>query len=38
MLFGQLDNLFDQRRIAPAGYVSTPFVACAGIRVRLGRE
>ncbi len=37
-IFMQLDNLLDQRHIAPIGYLSTPFLARAGLRIRLGRE
>jgi len=37
-LYGELDNLLDQRHIAPIGYLSTPFSARAGVRIRLGRE
>jgi iron complex outermembrane receptor protein/vitamin B12 transporter len=38
VFFTQLDNLLDQRHIAPIGYLSTPFLIRAGLRVRLGRE
>ncbi len=38
VFFTQLDNLLDQRHIAPLGYLSTPFVIRVGLRVRLGRE
>ena len=34
----QLNNLADSRSIAPIGYHSTPFLATAGLRIRLGRE
>jgi iron complex outermembrane receptor protein/vitamin B12 transporter len=37
-LFTQLANLTDDRHIAPIGYLSTPFLARAGLRVRLGGE
>ena len=37
-LFSEFDNLFDNRRIAPIGYLSTPFSVRVGIRVRLGKE
>jgi iron complex outermembrane receptor protein/vitamin B12 transporter len=37
-LFTQLDNLADSRHIAPLGYLSTPFSARVGLRIRLGRE
>jgi iron complex outermembrane receptor protein/vitamin B12 transporter len=37
-LFTQLDNLADSRHIAPLGYLSTPFSARVGVRIRLGRE
>ena len=38
MFFAQLNNLLDQRHIAPIGYVSTPFLIRAGLRIRLGHE
>jgi iron complex outermembrane receptor protein/vitamin B12 transporter len=38
VFFTQLDNLLDQRHIAPIGYLSTPFLIRLGLRVRLGRE
>ena len=34
----QLTNLTDDRHLAPFGYLSTPFVARAGLRIRLGHE
>ena len=37
-IFGEFDNLLDQREIAPIGYLSTPFGVRAGIRLRLGKE
>jgi iron complex outermembrane receptor protein/vitamin B12 transporter len=37
-VYTQLDNLADSRHLAPIGYISTPFVVRAGVRVRLGRE
>ncbi len=36
--YTQLNNLFDNRNIAPIGYVSTPFQLRAGLRLRLGHE
>ena len=36
--FMQLSNLTDSRHIAPIGYLSTPFVVRAGLRLRLGGE
>jgi vitamin B12 transporter len=37
-LFAQFTNLLDDRHVAPIGYLSTPFGARVGVRVRLGRE
>ncbi len=37
-LVSQLANLTDARRIAPFGYLSTPFLARAGLRIQLGGE
>jgi iron complex outermembrane receptor protein/vitamin B12 transporter len=37
-VFTQLTNLTDNRHIAPFGYLSTPFLIRAGLRVRLGGE
>ncbi len=37
-LFSELNNLLDSRHIAPIGYLSTPFGAQIGLRLRLGRE
>ena len=36
--FTQLNNLADNRHIAPIGYLSTPFAVRAGVRIRIGRE
>jgi vitamin B12 transporter len=36
--FTQLNNLADDRHIAPIGYLSTPFAIRAGLRIRIGRE
>ena len=36
--YTQLNNLLDERHIAPVGYVSTPFLIRAGLRLRLGHE
>lgn len=38
MAYTQLNNLFDDRHIAPIGFLSTPFSVRAGLRFRLGRE
>jgi vitamin B12 transporter len=38
LFFAELNNLLDQRHIAPLGYVSTPFAARVGLRITLGRE
>jgi iron complex outermembrane receptor protein/vitamin B12 transporter len=37
-VFSQLTNLLDDRHIAPIGYLSTPFGARVGVRIRIGRE
>ena len=37
-VYSQLTNLLDERHIAPIGYLSTPFGARLGVRLRLGRE
>jgi len=37
-VYSQLTNLMDDRHIAPIGYLSTPFGARVGVRLRLGRE
>ncbi len=37
-LYSELNNLLDSRHIAPIGFLSTPFSAQAGLRLRLGRE
>ena len=37
-LLSQFTNLTDDRHLAPFGYLSTPFVARAGLRIRLGHE
>ncbi len=37
-IISQFTNLTDDRHIAPFGYLSTPFIARAGLRIRLGRE
>ena len=37
-LFTQLNNLLNDRGMAPVGYLSTPFQARAGLRFRLGGE
>lgn len=37
-VYSQLTNLLDDRHIAPIGYLSTPFGARVGVRLRLGRE
>ena len=36
--YTQLTNLTDSRHIAPIGYLSTPFVIRAGLRLRIGGE
>ena len=38
IFYTQLSNLLDERHIAPLGYLSTPFAARVGLRLRLGRE
>jgi vitamin B12 transporter len=38
IFYSQLSNLLDERHIAPVGYVSTPFAARLGLRIRLGHE
>ncbi len=37
-LYSELNNLLDSRNLAPIGYLSTPFSAQVGLRLRLGRE
>jgi vitamin B12 transporter len=37
-LFTQLTNLTYDRHLAPIGYLSTPFLARGGLRIRLGGE
>ncbi len=37
-VYTQLENLADSRRLAPIGYLSTPFLIRTGLRIRLGRE
>jgi len=37
-VYSQLTNLLDDRHIAPIGYLSTPFGARVGVRIRVGRE
>ena len=34
----QLTNLTDNRHLAPIGFVSSPFLIRAGLRIRIGRE
>lgn len=37
-VYTQLDNLFNDRHIAPFGYLSTPFLVRTGLRLRLGGD
>ena len=37
-VYSQLTNLLNDRYIAPIGYLSTPFGARVGVRIRVGRE
>lgn len=37
-VYTEADNLLDYRHIAPFGYLSTPFLARAGLRFRLGGD
>jgi len=37
-VYTQLDNLLDERHIAPFGFLSTPFLIRTGLRLRLGGD
>lgn len=37
-VYTQLNNLLNNRQMAPVGYLSTPFLIRTGLRIRLGRE